>query len=145
MKVMRIAQVPAPSISVTATVQEAIPNMPSEQGCAVAIVDGKHLEGTLSKDDLILRVVAQGRDPSTTTVREVMTPPLTTVSPDSEAEDALKLMFEKHQCYLPIVDSRGDLKGWLGICQLFKENLDDLVGQLASLEAYIAADGPGGD
>jgi CBS domain-containing protein len=74
-----------------------------------------------------------------------MTPPLTTVSPDSEAEDALKLMLEKHQCYLPIVDARGDLKGWLGICRLFKDNLDDLVGQLASLEAYIGADGPGGD
>lgn len=40
MKVIRIAQSPAPSIPVTATVQEAIPRMGPAQGCAVAVLDG---------------------------------------------------------------------------------------------------------
>ncbi len=73
MKVIKIAQVPPPTVPVTATVKQAVPIMGNENGCALAVMDGERLAGTLSKDDVLKRVVAAGLNPETTRVSEVMT------------------------------------------------------------------------
>ena len=144
MRVMRIAQVPPPTVPYTATIKEAIPKMEMDKGCALAVVKGKRLAGTLSKDDVLRRVIANDLDPDTTTVGEVMTWPSLTVTTDTDAQEALSLMFSNHQCYLPVVDLEGSIKGWLAICHLFQNNLEDLNRQLDSIEAYLSVDGPGG-
>jgi hypothetical protein len=66
------------------------------------------------------------------------------VSTETETDEALKLMFDRKQCYLAIVDQEGILKGWLAICNLFQDHVTDLTRELDSLASYIAADGPGG-
>ncbi|MBI4456977.1 MAG: CBS domain-containing protein [Acidobacteria bacterium] len=144
MDVIRIAQVPPPRVSVTATVKEAIPLIRGEHGCAVAVMDERRLVGTLSKEEVFLRVIATGRDPETVRVGEVMTSPAKTVTTDTGADEALKLMLSLHQCYLPVVNKDGRIRGWLSICDLFENNIEDLAHEIASLEAYIATDGPGG-
>ena len=144
MKAIKIAQVPPPTLPITATVKQAVAALGSERGCAVAVMDGSRLAGTLSKDDVLLRVVGGGLNPETTTVREVMNSRVRTVTPETKAEEALKLMMSYRQCYLPVVDSEGRLKGWLAICHLFQNQLEEMSGELDSLEAYICADGPGG-
>lgn len=144
MKVIKIAQIPPPAVPVTATVREAVPAMGSEQGCALAVMDGGRLVGTLSKDEVIQRVVAGGLDPATTRVGDIMTAPAETIDVDLEAGDALRLMFKHNRCYFPIVDQEGMLKGWLALCHLFKNHVEDLGNELDALEAYLSADGPGG-
>jgi predicted transcriptional regulator len=144
MKVIKISQVPPRSVQVEDSVQAAIAYMGAEAGCAVAVLDGDKLAGTLSKDDVLTRLVAQGLSPATTKVREIMTSPPATVALETEADEALRLMFSLKQCYLPVVDDRGAMKGWIAICNLFQNNVEDLTTQLESLAAYIAADGPGG-
>jgi len=80
----------------------------------------------------------------TTKVSEVMDPPAQVVSTDIEADEALKAMFASKNCYLGIVDQEGTLQGWLAICNLFQDQVEDLTRELDSLASYIAADGPGG-
>ena len=144
MKVIKIAQVPPPVVPMTASVKQAIPVMGSEQGCALAVMDGDRLAGTLSKDDVLKRVVAKGLDPETTKVGDVMTAPAETIAVSTEAGEALKLMFIRRRCYFPVVDQEGALKGWLALCHLFQNHVEDLGRELDSLEAYLSADGPGG-
>jgi CBS-domain-containing membrane protein len=144
MKVITIAQVPAPAVPLTATIRQAVPIMNSEQGCALAVMDGERLVGTLSKDDVIKRVIAEGLNADTTAVSTVMTSPADTVSVDTETDEALKLMFMRRRCYFPVVDQQGSLKGWLAICHLFQNHVEDLGHELDALEAYLSADGPGG-
>jgi CBS domain-containing protein len=145
MKAIKIAQVPAPAVRVTDTVQTAIPIMGNNAGCGIAVMDGEHLAGTISQEDVMKRVVSAGRDPAATLVKDAMTAPVSrTITPDTETDEALRLMFTYQQCYLPIVDEAGKLKGWLSICHLFQNHMDDLKGELESLVSYIAADGPGG-
>jgi CBS domain-containing protein len=144
MKAIRIAQIPPPTLPITATVKEAVTALGHEQGCAVAVMNGNRLAGTLSKDDVLLRVVGGGLNPETTTVDKVMTSPPLTASLDAKADEALRLMFSNRQCFLPIVDKDGHLKGWLAICHLFQNQLEDMTREIDSLEAYISADGPGG-
>ncbi len=144
MKVMKIAQVPPPTVQVSATVKEAIPVMGSQHGCAVAVLEGNRLAGTLSRDDVMLRVIGAGLNPETTTVNQVMNAPADTVTTETETDAALKLMFQRKKCYLGIVDDSGALKGWLAICDLFQNHVEDLTRELDSLAAFVSADGPGG-
>ena len=144
MKVIRIAQVPPPTVQVNASVKEAIPAMDSQHGCAVAVLDGNRLAGTLSRDDVMQRVVGAGLNPETTKVSQIMSVPAETVTTETETAEALKVMFARKTCYLGIVDEGGTLKGWLAICNLFQDHVEDMTRELDSLAAFISADGPGG-
>lgn len=144
MKAIKIAQIPAPAVSINATVKEAIPVMVSRHGCAVAVLDGDRLAGTLSRDDVMLRVIDKGMKPESTKVRDAMQAPAETITTETEADEALKLMFAVKKCYLGIVDENGRLKGWLAICNLFQDHVEDLTRELDSLASFISADGPGG-
>ncbi len=62
------------------------------------------LIGIFTERDLLRRVVAQGRDPNTTLVTEVMTPDPDTVTPGHLAVDALRMMREGQYRHLPVVD-----------------------------------------
>jgi len=144
MKAIKIAQIPPPAVQVTATIREVIPIMGSDQGCGVAVMDGDRLAGTLSKDDVLKRVIGEGMDPATTRVGDVMTTPAASVTTDTETGEALKMMFDRGCCYLPVVDQGGILRGWLALCHLFRDHVEDVGRELDSLEAYLSADGPGG-
>jgi len=144
MKVIKIAQVPPPAVPVTATIRQAVPVMGSDQGCALAVMDGNRLVGTLSKDEVMKRVIAEGLNPDVARVGEIMRSPADTIPVDMEADEALKLMFKHGRCYYPVVDQQGVIKGWLALCHLFKNHVEDLGRELESLESYLSADGPGG-
>src|SRR5919106_1907246 len=60
------------------------------------IVEGDRLVGTLTDRDIAIRVVAEGRDPESTSVRDVASTDLVTVDPQQDLDEALRLMSE-HQ------------------------------------------------
>ena len=60
------------------------------------IVDGDRLIGTLTDRDIAVRVVAEGRDPEATTVREVASNDVISIDPESDLDDAMALM-ARHQ------------------------------------------------
>jgi CBS domain-containing protein len=60
------------------------------------VVEGDRLIGTLTDRDIAVRVVAEGRDPESTTVREVASNDVISVDPDSDLDDAMDLM-ARHQ------------------------------------------------
>ena len=144
MKVSKIAQVPPPTVQADSMVKDAIPMMNSSCGCGVAVLDGDTFVGTLSRDDVLLRVATHGMDVQTRPVRTVMHPPVETVSIDTDAREALRKMHAQGRCYLGVVDGSGALKGWLAICDLFKEREEDLSHQMDAIVSYLAADNPGG-
>lgn len=144
MQVIKIAQVPPPTVQIDTTIKDAVPVMASRHGCAVAVLDGERLVGTISRDDVLERVVGAGLDPATTRVSDLMHSPAETVPSGTDTEQALRWMFDNKKCYLGIVDAEGRLKGWLAICSLFQDHVQDLTRELDSLVAYYSADGPGG-
>src|SRR5947207_1723376 len=144
MGLLRIARTPLVTVHPQTTVMDAVRTMGQESIGAVAVTDGKALVGMFSERDLMLRVVSEKLDPQQTHIREVMTSPVETIHRDSTADDALKLMLEKHIRHLPVIDSAGKVVAMLSIRNLLHEKVEDLTDQLDSLEAYISADGAGG-
>jgi CBS domain-containing protein len=125
-------------------IKDAIPRMTNDSGCSVGVVENGRLVGTLSKDDIVQRVVGAGLDPKTTPVRDAMTSPPLTVGTDTEMEEALRLMTSRRQCFLPVVDADGAVQGWLAVCHLLEQNVEMLSEQIDTFAAMLGADGPGG-
>jgi CBS domain-containing protein len=144
MGLLRIARTPLVTVSLNATVMQAVRTMDRESIGAVGITQDDVLVGIFSERDLMLRVVSKKLDPETTQVRDVMTSPVEAISRDFAADDALKLMLEKHIRHLPIVDRDGRLAGMISMRSLLHDKVQELTNQLDSLEAYFTADGFGG-
>jgi CBS domain-containing protein len=70
---------------------------------AVLITNAGRLEGIFTERDLLMRVVAPGRDPETTLLKDVMTKKPDTVDADSPATVALSRMTERRYRHLPVM------------------------------------------
>lgn len=87
------------------TVRDAAKLMRKNDVGAVLLIENETLKGILTVNDMTYRVVAEGRDPDKTLVSDVMTPDPDTVSPDTTAIEALRLMQDGGYRHLPVVDS----------------------------------------
>ena len=132
------------TVSRTASVLDAIHAMTGAKAGSVAVVENNHLEGIFSERDVMLRVVAEGRDPRTTLVQEVMTTPVQTVHQRITGDEALRIMVQNHIRHLPVVDQKGHVQAMVSMRSLLEEKITDLYQQIDSLESYITADGIGG-
>ena len=70
---------------------------------AILIVDDDRLAGIFTERDALFRVIAEGRDPQTTRVAEVMTSNPRTIAPDRPFGHALHLMYEGGFRHVPVV------------------------------------------
>lgn len=87
-----------------ASVRDAARLMAEQHIGAVLVMAGERLDGIFTERDALYRVVAEGRDPETTRLGEVMTSKLVTLSPDDAASDALRLMRDIGFRHLPVVE-----------------------------------------
>jgi CBS domain-containing protein len=144
MALLRLAQVPPPTVAPDVTVLDAVGVMARERVGAVAVVDHHKLHGIFTERDLMLRVVKQGRSPETTRVRDVMTADVRTVTDATSIGEAIDLMLDGHLRHLPVLGANGQVVGLLSIRGLLEEKVQDLSREVSSLEQYLGNDGPGG-
>ena len=104
------------------TVVDAAKVMAQEDVGPVPIVEGGRVVGIVTDRDLVVRVLAEGRDPSSTTIGEIASADLVTVQPDSDLNEALNLMAQNQVRRLPVVEG------------------DQLVGIVAQADVARAAD-----
>ena len=87
-----------------ATVAAAAKVMAQEDVGPVPIVEDGRLVGIVTDRDIVVRVVAEGRDPNATTVKEIASTDLVTVSPGDDLDEALNLLAERQVRRLPVVE-----------------------------------------
>lgn len=75
-------------------------------GCLVVARAGE-VQGIFSAGDVVTGVVAEGRDPATVTVAEVMSRAVATVGLEESSQQAVALLREQRLRYLPVVGPRG--------------------------------------
>ncbi len=144
MSLLKIAQVPPPTVTLDATVLDAVRVMEKARVGAVAVVENGELRGIFTERDVMLRVVLKELKASETRVREVMTWPVETTSDDTSEEDALTHMVDHHIRHLPVVGNSGQLLGVLSIRNVLEHQVGILSRELHSLDQYLSNDGPGG-
>ncbi len=113
MKVRELMRFPF-MIDSNATVKQAAQLMSSKGTGAVLARKGKRV-GILTDTDILVRVVAAGRDPLKTKVEDVMTEKPWTLSADADVDTAAEFMREKNIRRLPLLDEKGEVVGMISV------------------------------
>jgi CBS domain-containing protein len=120
------------TVSTDATLQDAAREMKSDDIGAVLVEEKGSVAGILTDRDIVVRAIAEGRDPSSTKVGDVATRDVKTLTPDSTVEDAIKIVREQHVRRIPVVQD-GRPAGIVSIGDLAVER--DSESALADISA----------
>lgn len=126
------------------SVSQAAVSMSRNGVGAVLVLDGGTLVGVLSERDVLARVVAEGRDPTTTKVMDVATSQVVSVDVDTSLRECAALLQSKNIRHLPVLDG-GRPVGILSGRDFFAylvEGLERLVHQARYKEALADGDDP---
>ena len=94
------------------TLQEAARLMLQHDCGQIPVMDGSRQPiGVITDRDIATRGVAQGCDPTTTTVGECMSSPVLTVQEDRPLEDCCQMMEQAKIRRVVVVDGRGGISG----------------------------------
>ncbi|MBB5015945.1 CBS domain-containing protein [Rehaibacterium terrae] len=126
------------AIAPEAAVLDAIRLMAEHGIGAVLVMEGGRLVGILSERDYARKVILQGRSSSSTTVREVMSAPVVTVTPDHSSDACMQLVTHERIRHLPVVED-GRVVGVVSIGDLVKAVIEDQQEEIQHLHRYIAS------
>ena len=102
-------------------VETAAGVMKEEQVGPVPIVedeDSLKVIGIVTDRDLVLRVLAEKRDPKKTTLGEVMSKKLISCKESDDLEEAMKAMSDHQIRRIPVVDAKNRLVGIISLADL---------------------------
>ncbi len=125
------------SIGPDATVLEAARQMNEQKIGALLVVEADRIIGMFTERDMLQRVVAEGREPAGTVIRDVMTREVVCCDPATPIEDARNVMKNRRIRHLPVVDDEGHPQGMISIGDLNAFKLDGHEKTLTYLREYI--------
>jgi len=104
----------------------------------VVDADGK-LTGIVTERDIVFRATAEGLDPATTKIAEIMTPNPDTLAPGDSSSDALELMQTRNYRHLPVVEN-GKCIAVVSVRDLFNSVKESLEESIRETEAFVFGD-----
>ena len=105
------------SISPRATMREAAGQMRSKKVGALLVREWGKDVGIISEADFVRKVIAEGKNPEETIVREIMSYPLISIDINQNPQDANNLMAEKKIRHL-FVTQKGEIVGVISVRDL---------------------------
>src|SRR6266487_2723537 len=111
-------------------VVEAAKIMKQEDAGVVPVTENGRLIGMVTDRDIAIRVVAEGKDPQSTSIREVASTDPVTIDPQQDLDEALRLMAQHQVRRLPVVEEDGRLVGVVAQADIAREGDDRQTGQL---------------
>lgn len=133
------------------TLAEASAKMWSQQTGSLLVLENGKLIGIVTERDL-LRIVGEGHDPKSVSLRDAMTTNPVTIRPDTPLRDAAEIMFDKWFRHLPVVTDAGQLVGVISLRDLLvlvaqgleePEALTRLTGHKLVRDRRLERIGPG--
>jgi CBS domain-containing protein len=130
------------SVPPEAMVFDAIRLMSSKNVGALLVIERDKLLGIISERDYTRKVILRGRSSRETEVREIMSTPVLSVSPEEPVEECMRIMTESRVRHLPVLDS-GRVVGIVSIGDLVKWIILAQSVTIDQLEGYITGQYPG--
>jgi CBS domain-containing protein len=131
---MKVYEVMSPDVQTVrpdATLQQAAEMMKSLDVGPLPVSDGERLVGMVTDRDLTVRATAEGLDPVTTRVSDVMTPDVVFCHEDDDVRAAARTMEERQLRRLVVLTQSGQVAGIVSLGDLAVQTGDDkLSGQV---------------
>jgi CBS domain-containing protein len=118
------------SIEPSTMVADAAKLMKAEDVGSLPIVEGDQLVGMVTDRDIVIRAVAERKDPQSTTVGEIASRDIVTVDPEQDLDEALRLMAQHQVRRLPVAEEDGRLVGILAQADVARQGKDVQTGQV---------------
>ena len=128
------------AVKANESVYRAIRLMADRRIGAVLVVENGTVIGIFTERDYIMRVEVEGRAAKETTLREVMTDKMYTVTTGTSIEQCLGLMDLRHIRHLPIVE-QGRLMGIISMRDAIAAVLTGREDETRGIENYVLTSG----
>src|SRR5215217_2965951 len=91
------------TVNVDDTAKDAASVMRDSDIGDVIVVENGQVTGILTDRDIVVRAVAEGREPDSTSVSDICTTGIQAIEPDASVDEALRMMREDDIGRLPVV------------------------------------------
>jgi CBS domain-containing protein len=118
------------------SVEEAARVMAANNIGAVPVVDGERLVGIFTERDILTRIVAAGKNPSATAVKDVMSTELVVAEIGESYETCLNRMQQARVRHLIALD-KGRLAGIVSLRDILAADIDEKEEAITLLNAYV--------
>lgn len=125
------------TISPDATVLEALTLMADKGIGALVVTQDSKVVGIISERDYARKVALMERSSYSTSVSDIMTHAVLTVTPQHSTKHCMTLMTNKHLRHLPVVDN-DQLTGLVSIGDLVKNVMAEQQSLIDQLQNYIS-------
>jgi CBS domain-containing protein len=133
---------PVYSVGPEATVFDAVTSMVEHRVGAMLVKDGDTISGIVTERDYLRFITVKGRTAHDTPVREIMTPRVIYVTPETELNEVMAIMTAQRIRHVPVMDN-DRLLGIVSIGDVVKQISQDQKVQIRTLEEYISDVYPG--
>ena len=109
-------------VSAKDSIRDVARIMAREDTGVVPVVDGKKVIGMITDRDIVVRLVAEGKDPSNAKVNEAMTKNVRSIKEDSTINDALQVMSNAQIRRVPVVNNNNEIIGIVSMKDIATES-----------------------
>jgi CBS domain-containing protein len=119
------------TVSEKDAVRDAARIMAKRDTGVVPVVDGKKVVGMITDRDIVVRLVAEGKDPGSARVHEAMTKNVRSVTEETPVDEVLQIMARAEVRRVPVVNGNNEITGIVSIGDIAVEtNQHSEVGKV---------------